>query len=161
MMGAVVPDRTETKVRAWALRRHDAPITPTDIVELVLAVDDDGNARHDETMVQMTEAARSLRDHERRIVSLESWREDALDEAVSQFERDHEAIHAQHMAEHHAVRRASDPAETDFSLERHGAVVCDEDTQRRVWVLWGVAIFAATVIGNALLTYGIDRFLRP
>ncbi|MDI9598692.1 MAG: hypothetical protein QM323_04225 [Acidobacteriota bacterium] len=156
-------DRTETKVRAWATRRHDEEITPADIVELVLAVDDDGNARHGETMELIARATRSLHDHEQRISSLESWRHGALEQAVAEFERGHDAMHAQHMAQHHAAHRDSDPIDSDFSTERRSAaaVVCDELTQRRVWVLWGVAIFAATVIGNALLTYGIDRFLRP
>lgn len=57
-------DHTESKVRQWAKVRNGDPLTNKDVVELVLAVDDDGTARH-------RESVKILEDHGRRIGTLE------------------------------------------------------------------------------------------
>lgn len=40
-------DRTESKVREWALKRNGDPVAPHDVIELVLAVDEDSCSRSD------------------------------------------------------------------------------------------------------------------
>jgi hypothetical protein len=48
-------DKTESKVRQWALRKDGDTITVQDVVELVFAQDDDANERHREN-VKIAEA---------------------------------------------------------------------------------------------------------
>jgi hypothetical protein len=132
-----VPDKTESKLRQCALRRNGDPITNKDIVELMFALDDDGVARHVETM--------------NIVVPL---RDDFLEHCQSEDERlkmivegEHAKRHGEHMAVEHA-RRADDPPYSDFTEDR------SDEEQQREWQ-HRLAAFTGTVFGKvALLACG-------
>ena len=140
-------DRTESKVRQWAMRMNGEPITNKDVVELVLAVDDDGNDRHRETLEK-------LDDQHARLIALEEWRSGCPAATVELVSAEHAERHAQHMLECHAPHREGDPPESDYTDERSGLsatlTVADEEMgdMRRAWrvLRWGVAAFVIPII---------------
>lgn len=68
-------DRTDTKVRQWALRSNGDTLTVRDAVELVLAVDEDSIVRHEETVSVLTGHCKEAVLRDDRISELERWRE--------------------------------------------------------------------------------------
>jgi hypothetical protein len=56
-------DETESKLRAWATKRNGDPLTPKDVVELVLAADDDWNQRDRRRSHEMAELKSAFDDH--------------------------------------------------------------------------------------------------
>lgn len=65
-------DATESKVRQWAMKRNGAELQPGDIVELVLAVDDDAVARTADVVNRVDEVASCLESQDGRICNLET-----------------------------------------------------------------------------------------
>lgn len=142
-------DHTESKVRQWATRINGDPITNRDVIELVLAVDDDGNDRHNETMALMAEM-------QARLVLIEEWRATCPGGSIAEYvEGEHHARHADHMTADHPPRRGTDPESADFTEQRRGLTVslsADEEMgdMRRAWrvVRWGVAAFVLPIIAT-------------
>lgn len=133
-------DHTESKVRQWATRRNGDPLTPRDVVELVLAVDDDGNARHQETIDLL--AAQNAR-----VVLLEEWRASC----PAAFAAEHEERHARHMADCHAPRREDDLPGADYSDERRDAT--DHERTFLMWTLGSkLGAFVIAVLLAAVVT---------
>ena len=65
-----------------------------------------------------------------------------------------------HVANAHPVRaprRASDPEDMDWRSVVGEAAV----TSKRVWVMWGCAVFVAVALGNALIMFVIERVMNP
>lgn len=123
-------DRTESKVREWALKRNGDPVTPHDVIELVLAVDDDS-----------CERSNRIEDKLDRHIDNDSA---ALQKIVTHLDSETEEIKAD-MLQHKqwtdreplpriakleqrvnllfAPRRATDPAATDFT-EKRSDLIC-------------------------------------
>lgn len=96
-------DEAERKVREWAKRVNGQPLTNRDIVELVLAVDEDADARHREISDCV---AQMQSDHEalaRRVAGVEKRIEHAA--CPADIERivheDHEKLHGEHLERDH------------------------------------------------------------
>ena len=87
------------------------------------------------------------KERDRRITALEGWR------AVT--EENCEARVKRICSEEHA-KTHSDYLESLVEEGKSFSLV-----ERRVWVIWGVAIFVAVIIAQAMLTIGIDKVLRP
>lgn len=144
-------DRTESKVRQWALRRNGDPLQLTDVVELALAIDEDANMRHDEAVTEVRETRRLLTEHcaeadvrDERICALEAWRTEqatTCEKRVRELiEAEHAERHGKHMeADHRLPRRSGDPEDADYSGDR------------RVWLMWSIGS-KVTNIGIAVVT---------
>ncbi len=82
-----------------------------------------------------------------------------LDSEAGTITRKMQASLAQHTrdpgAHARAPRRKDDPAAADFSSSPLSII------ERRVWVMWGVAIFVAMTVANGLIMWGLDKFLHP
>jgi hypothetical protein len=76
------------------------------------------------------------------------------------IEAEHAERHADHMATYHKPRREGDDASDDHTGERSnkrsGLVL--QSLDRRVWVLWGIAVWLSVVIGG-VLTYAGAEFI--
>lgn len=139
-------DRTESKVRQWALRRNGDPLQITDVVELALAIDEDANVRHDEAVAEVRETRHLLTEHcaeadvrDERICALEAWRTEqatTCERRVRELiETEHAERHRKHMDEEHRLpRREGDPADADFTGDR------------RVWLMWSVGSKVTNVL---------------
>jgi hypothetical protein len=69
-------------------------------------------------------------------------------------------------------RRATDPADSDWTEGRNGDGAMESGSEavtsrrliqsedRRVWVMWGVGLFLATIIANATVVWLIVRALE-
>lgn len=154
----LVTDSAERKVRQWATKRNGDPLTNQDVMELVFAFDDDNEARHEEVVTQLdtmsddldtVNAAGNVR--EERIETLERWRVQ------------HEEMCAARLTLIQPVRRDDDSKDADYCDERGATVplaVVDEETKRRVWVIWGVALFVGATLGAALLQDAVHALTR-
>jgi hypothetical protein len=131
------------------------PITNRDIVDLVLAVDDDGNDRHAETLDLIA-------DQSARLVVMEEWRASCPAGSLADYvAAEHDHRHAVHMVECHPPRREDDPPDADHTDDRRGfsAVLPDEEIgdMRRAWrfVRWIVVAF-----GSSFAAYGGYRLAQ-
>jgi hypothetical protein len=140
-----VTDLTESKVRQWALKRNGDPIETHDVIELVLAVDDDGNARHSATMDELASLAERLRGVEQMQADHWEWtqreplpRLKAIEERQEEWENgvagrqaaihaEHLIFHNAHLAEDHAPHRSDDDDEEDWTERRrhHNDVIVE------------------------------------
>lgn len=158
-------DQTESKVRQWALRTNGDPLTNQDIVELVLAVDSDSDARHQETLdmvLPMIDAYRAHCDEaeqrwgecQARFIRIE---DDYLTSggARTLIDAEHAARHGDHMRDHHAPRRASDAPEDNHRAERRDG----EDERRQHWLMWLIGSKVATWAGQAAVAGGTGALL--
>ena len=131
-------DQTESKVRQWALRNNGEPLTPKDVVELVLAVDDDDVERHHETMALVKPLQASFEEHcvevDKRFLALEGQ---------DLPRRSTDVIGSNHHAER-----------SDFEGPLPTAI---EHIARRVWVMWGVGIWLTMVASTALINLLIEK----
>ena len=112
-------DNAERKVREWANNRNGDPLTPKDVVDLVLAVDADSDDRHTETLQRLDDVderhiSLCLRVSELETVSI------GCSERVKAFvAAEHDVRHTEHMASFHGPeRRASDPPDAEFTDRR-------------------------------------------
>ena len=82
-----------------------------------------------------------------RITKLEAYKEDqqltCADKVKALVEREHNARHSAYVE----------------SIAGESTVL--QIMGRRVWVLWGVALFLATVIANGLIMFWLDKVLHP
>lgn len=120
-------DNAERKVRQWAKRRNGDPLKAEDVVELVLAVDEDADTRHDETLALLAAHTAEADVRDARISELEEkFRTATLtcsEKVMEIVKSEHEERHGRHMDEHHAApnRRANDPDGGDFTGLRKAA----------------------------------------
>ena len=149
-------DNAERKVREWAKGRNGDPLTNKDIVDLVLAVDADGDARHVETIQRID-------DVDERHISL-CLRVSALEQAsIGCSERvkayvdgevrrseanglmEHDSRHTEHMASHHGP---DDPPDSVFLEKRESAFPEDDELGdlRRFWRIGKWGVMAAALI---------------
>lgn len=143
-------DRTETRVRQWALRNNGDPLTNADVVALILAVDDDANDRNDEVL-------RILDGQNERLAALEGWQEAFSAEVISMSE--HDAKHAEHLRAYHAPRRAGDDPDSDYTEERsRGAVRSPRYTREQIVSISIIGI--VVVAANSAVTWLIVRALE-
>ena len=98
-------DNAERKVREWANNRNGDPLTPKDVVDLVLAVDADSDDRHTETLQRLDDVderhiSLCLRVSELETVSI------GCSERVKAFvAAEHDVRHTEHMASFHGPER--------------------------------------------------------
>ena len=158
-------DNAERKVRQWAQKRNGDPLTPHDVVDLVLAVDADSDKRHEETLELLGRHQLEADKRDERIADLEKqWHDatltcrDRMEQIASEL---HEKTHNDHMDRYHGqvqeTRRASDAPDADFT-ERRMAVFPESFSEMTVgWKLgkWLLMIIIIGVIGW-LLPYWAD-----
>lgn len=155
-------DQTESKVRQWALRTNGDIITPKDVVELVLAVDDDAVSRHEENVAIMTQHQSEAKVRDERITALEAWRSEAASTCVERMttiaQQAHAPVHEQHMREYHDAppRRSDDDNGEDHRDERRRATLF-ESMARRTWVMWSIFLFVGIAVGNFLIMYIVEK----
>ena len=94
-------DKTDTKVRQWAMRCNGNEITVKDAVELVLAVDEDSVVRHEETVSVLHMHCDEALVRDKRIHELEEWRKSTVD-CPERFKelivKEHTKAHAEYIA---------------------------------------------------------------
>lgn len=166
MVIVAAADATESAVQKIARRAEGEEISPRDLFDLIMAVDEDANARHADE-VRMAKAVATA--HERRLHALEGWQqnweascpgrlEGALDGLRQELNSGHIAFHEAHMAEYHVPHRADDPPNSDFTDRRGAGVPAGEDEARKVWVLWGVGQ-RLLMIATAVIASGLTMLL--
>lgn len=159
-----VPDdahEADRKVRQWALKRNGDPILTKDIVELVLAVDNDAAARHkmsvklheeNEKRIAATEqlmAACAKQVHqvehsqEELLKVLPSRLEAATIAAVEASKDLHRNYHDEFVRSWTNKRRDSDAPEEDHREERDPG-----EQSKQVWLMWMIG----TKVGYALVS---------
>ena len=141
-------DKTERKVRQWVTRQNGDPVTTRDVIELVLASDDDSVERHDETIREIATVRQDFLVHcehatrrDVRITALEGWRDGCPAAVQAAVISHHEKLHDRHLSAAHAAGRSGDAPGADHRGDR------DEMAARRTWVMWAVG----TKIGAVLL----------
>lgn len=155
-------DHAERKVREWAKGRNGDPLTNKDVVDLVLAVDADGDARHVETIQRLDDVDERHISLCLRVSALEqtsvgcservkTYVEGEIARGAADGRAEHDARHTEHMASHHGPeRRADDPPDSAFLEVRETAFPADEEYAdiRRFWrsFKWVVIVFAAALI---------------
>jgi len=155
------PDDTERQVRKWVLKRNGDPLLIQDVVELVLAVDDDASARHHE----VTNAVSDMRD---RCVDRCRTCDDrfkVLEALEHQTTNGIRAIAREEM-QAHEPRRKDDANDSDYTPERKPCgtveVVDAEKTREVVWkvrLLWGGVGIVATTTLVFLVQLGLSYWL--
>ena len=164
-------NRGDRKVREWASDRNGDPLTPKDVVELVFALDEDNQDRHDEAMAVITSHISEASVRDERITVLEAWRTES---ALTCERRVCDLIEKEHKERHDAYvlslkpRRQSDNDEADYTNKRviitSASGVEDEVFHSRlVWFfasnLGKLVIFAAG--GVCLMIINLIVYGRP
>ena len=144
-------DNAERKVREWANNRNGDPLTPKDVVDLVLAVDADSDDRHTETLQRLDDVderhiSLCLRVSELETVSI------GCSERVKAFvAAEHDVRHTEHMASFHGPeRRASDPPDAEFTDRR--TLAADTEDARHAWAMWWLGSKIGYVLIAVLVT---------
>lgn len=159
-------DQAESKVREWAKKRNGDPLTSADVVELVLAVDADGDARHDESIAAITQLHKDLQRHLTEDVRMTNGE---FKEFIGGFQRMHDerdalvhdarldlkrleddiAAMKQNCAALHPTKpnRWSDPPGSDYA-EKRGLEDEEVSDMRRAWrtLRWLVIVIVAALI---------------
>jgi hypothetical protein len=199
-------DRTESKVRQWATKRNGDALEVHDVIELVLAVDDDAVKRSEELSLAVKANHAATEDVKAQVTAVASdlavhldeatVRDKSIDELARKYdehlnvftppivarlirledatnscpavvqaaiETEHASRHAEHMATFHKPRREDDDADEDHRAERSNvgatALTLTDITNRRVWVMWGVGLFAAASAASAVIRWGVSALL--
>ena len=144
-------DNAERKVREWAKKRNGDPLTPQDIVDLVLAVDADGDARHVETIQRLDDVDERHISLCLRVSALESVSVGCSERVKAYFQEEHDNRHTEHMASHHGPeRRRDDPPDSAFLEVRESAFPEDEELGdlKRFWrsFKWAVIVFGTGLL---------------
>jgi hypothetical protein len=149
----VMTDNAERKVQEWAKKRNGDPLTAKDVVELVLAVDADGDARHEETLDLLD---KHIADDKKRAsviaAELAEWRELQAEECESR----HRVLFSEEMLELPKLirhpRRHDDPENTDYRLAE------PEQDPNLFEMLLGYKMLRRVVIvvSMALLVWGVS-----
>lgn len=153
-------DAFESEVQKFVSRQNGGDLTPQIVYEMLKAVDRDGEERHQETKRLLEEHCAEDIIRDERVTALENWRHEQATTCEHRVRdlitAEHDQRHGAHMAaDHPAERRASDPADADFSDRRAGDGG-GETIARKVWVMWGVGMFLAVLAANTLVAYLIN-----
>jgi hypothetical protein len=133
---AGMTDNAERKVREWAKGRNGDPLTNKDVVDLVLAVDADGDARHVETIGRLDDVDERHISLCLRVSELETVSVGCSERVKAFVASEHDVRHTEHMASHHGPeRRADDPPDSAFLEKRLSAFPEDSEMGdlRRAW----------------------------
>jgi len=159
-------DNAESKVRQWAVKRNGDPLTVKDAVELVLAVDEDAVARHQETVAVLQAHCAEAVVRDLAIRELQDWRRESSEKCVERMtviaERvaiaAHAPVHAAHMASHHAPpRREDDPPDEAFVDKRKGAFPTgDQRTLFEIILGWSIVKWVLTLAVGAVVVWGVS-----
>lgn len=166
MVRVTPADATESAVQKIARRAEGERISTQHLFDLIMAVDEDANARHREEVRMAKQVAQA---HDARLKNLEGWRSDweancasrlqaSLNGLRIELEAGHLALHEQHMNECHVPRRAGDPPAVDWSDRRGSGAPADDDEARKIWVLWGIGQRLVLIL-TALVTSGLTILL--
>jgi len=160
-------DAFESEVRKFVDKQNGGDLTARVVYDMLKAVDSDGNARHEESMLRLKELEDAMSSHVAwteaeslpRLVAVENWCHEWEAGCVlrnEETDKRHLVVHAEHLAaDHkHAPRRSSDPPDSDF-----GKSGDREDEEMRVsfrigrYVLASLAVVAMTVAINYFVLY--------
>jgi len=152
-------DNAERQVREWAKGRNGDPLTPKDIVDLVLAVDADGDARHVETIQRLDDVDERHITLCLRVSELEQVSVGCSERVKAFVAAEHDSRHTEHMSNHHGSpqkglsplgRDYADPSDAQFGEKRESAFTEDEEMGdlRRAWRFgkWFVVAFGLIFI---------------
>lgn len=150
-------DHFESEVQKFVSKQNGGELTPRIVYDMLKAVDADGDERHRETKTLLEAHCAEDELREERVAALEAWRRDQSANCERRIreliDAEHAERHGAHMTtDHSPERRATDPADADFS-ERRQNDGARESIARRVWVMWGVGMFLAVLAANALVAY--------
>ena len=144
-------DNTERQVRQWANGRNGDPLTPKDVVDLVLAVDADGDARHVETIKRLDDVDQRHITLCLRVSELEQTSIGCSERVKAFVAAEHDTRHTEHMASFHGPeRRVDDPPGSEFAEHRVGMV--DSEDARHAWAMWWLGGKFGYVVIAVLIT---------
>jgi len=148
-------DNAERKVREWAKGRNGDPLTSADVVELVLAVDADGDARHQETLERLDDVDERHVTLCLRVSELEQASVGCSERVRAYVEKEHGERHEKHMSSSHGeARRKDDPPDSAFLEARESAFpgsVVDDRSFREMMMAWSATKKVLAVIASALI----------
>jgi len=102
----MLPDKGESELRKWALKRNGDPPSNEDIVSLVFAFADDFDSAYEETLLFFKESLDDRLDLRARVLCLEEWRQDSertyQERVVGVFKKECEERYGRHMATCHS-----------------------------------------------------------
>jgi hypothetical protein len=157
-------DKTERAVQELARKQNGNAKTAADLYELILAVNEDGESRHEETLGRIRKLEATFREHcaegdqrDRRLDILEGRLDHCpatVTAAIEAADDAHLAFHNKHLSEDHEPRRATDPDGADFSERRFTKA----QIVGNFWVLIGVVALNTAVTFSVL--YVLERFFK-
>ena len=164
-------DAFESEVRKFVDQQNGGELTARVVYDMLKAVDNDGNARHEESMMSLKAVEDSMSAHVEwtqreslpRLVAVENWCKEWEAGCVLRNEEAdarHMIVHAEHLVtDHkHAPRRSSDPPDTDFAKtgDREGEEMRVSFRVGR-YILAALVVIALTVCVNYFVLYRGQR----
>jgi hypothetical protein len=160
-------DNTERAVQELAGKLNGRRKTVNDLYAVLLAVNQDGEERHGETLelLSMHCAEDDLRDD--RVAALEAWRRDHsssdIERTVAIVKLETEARHAEHMAADHQPLQPHGPTTSADLNDQHnvGVALKLAEVSFRVKVIWGTIAAAGFAALTFLVNFAMDAWLHP